>query len=68
MRIILFSGSHPRHLFVNREILKYFDNALVVVMEREHLLPNPPQDLLQHDKALFRRHFENFRKIREAKP
>ena len=25
MKLILFSGSHPRHLYVNSEIIKHFD-------------------------------------------
>ena len=59
MKIVLFSGNHPRHLFVNREILKYFDEALVIIMEREELIPSPPKGLSALDKTLFSRHFEN---------
>ena len=63
MRLILFSGSHPRHLFVNRELLKHFDETLIIVMEREELLPLPPKNLLQHDKDLFNKHFQNRSKV-----
>lgn len=59
MKLVLFSGSHPRHLFVNQNIPKYFDEVLVIVMQREELLPEPPQDLSTHDKALFSKHFQN---------
>lgn len=59
MKLILFTGNHPRHLFVNREILKYFDEALVIVMAREELIPIPPTDLTLSDKKLFSRHFGN---------
>ena len=58
-KAVLFSGTHPRHLFINKEVLKYFDDVLVVVMEREELLPDPPLDLVTRDKNLFMRHFEN---------
>ena len=58
-KAVLFSGTHPRHLFINKEVLKYFDEVLVVVMEREELLPDPPLDLVTRDKNLFMRHFEN---------
>ena len=59
MKLILFSGDHPRHLFVNKEVMKYFDNILVIVMQREELLPQPSNDLNPHDKNLFKKHFEN---------
>ena len=59
MKLILFSGNHPRHLFVNSEIIKYFDNTLVIIMEREELQPSPPNDLTAHDKSLFLKHFSN---------
>ena len=57
MRLVLFSGNHSRHLFVNREIVKYFDEALLIVMEREEVLPVPPGDLISSDKELFSKHF-----------
>lgn len=66
MKLVLFSGTHPRHLFVNREALKYFDDVLVIVMEREELLPRPPEDLTRHDRDLFTRHFVNRNKVEAA--
>ena len=65
MKLVLFSGTHPRHLFVNREVLKYFDDILVIVMEREHLLPSPPPGISKKEELLFRFHFENRFKIEE---
>ena len=59
MKLILFSGTHPRHLFINQELLKHFDETLVVLMEREELLPEPPAPLLSHDRDLFIKHFKN---------
>ena len=59
MKLILFSGDHPRHLFVTKEILKYFDDIFVVVMQREQLLPDLPGEINDHDKRLFQTHFEN---------
>jgi folate-dependent phosphoribosylglycinamide formyltransferase PurN len=63
MKLILFSGNHARHLYVNREILKYFDEALVIIMKREELIPSPPKDLSSLDKKLFSKHFENRNKV-----
>lgn len=59
MRLVLFSGDHPRHLFVNKKVLEFFDDVFVIVMEREYLLPEPPSHLDNHDKELFQMHFEN---------
>ena len=59
MKLILFSGDHSRHLFVNKTILEFFDEVFIVIMEREELLPEPPSDLCDHDKQLFKLHFEN---------
>ena len=39
MKLVLFTGNHPRHLFVNKEVVKYFDEALLIVMDREEVLP-----------------------------
>ena len=59
MKLILFSGDHPRHLFVNKSILEFFDEVFIVIRKREELLPEPPSDLCDHDKQLFKLHFEN---------
>ena len=66
MKLILFSGDHPRHLFVNKDVPKYFDEALIIIMRREELLPNPPKNLSTHDKNLFKTHFENRYKVEAA--
>lgn len=66
MRLILFSGDHPRHLFVNKEVLKYFDETLIIVMRREEVVPNPPEYLTKHDRELFQRHFENRFKVESS--
>ena len=59
MKLILFSGSHPRHLFINKRVLDFFDDVLVIVMQREEVLPEPPSNLNQLDKKLFIKHFAN---------
>lgn len=59
MKLVLFSGTHPRHLFVNQEIIKYFDEVLVIVMQREHLIPNSPKGIVEIDRQNFIRHFKN---------
>lgn len=66
MKAIIFSGSHNRHLYVNSSVLKYFDETLVVIMERENVLPSTPSNLSERDKKNFETHFNN-RKIIEEK-
>ena len=58
MRVLLFSGSHSRHLFVLQKLLKLDATFRVVVMERESLLPSPPENISKHDLTNFSRHFE----------
>ncbi len=66
MKLVLFSGTHTRHLFVNKETLNYFKEVLVIVMEREELLPLPPENLTQHDKDIFTKHFVSRNKVETA--
>ena len=58
MRVLLFSGSHSRHLFVLAKLLKLDASFRVVVMERESVMPLPPESITKHDLANFSRHFE----------
>jgi methionyl-tRNA formyltransferase len=57
MKILLFSGSHPRHLFVHKALVENFDIAGVVLMRREEMLPEVPAGTSAHDAKNFRRHF-----------
>ena len=63
MKLILFSGTHPRHLYVNSKILKHFNECLIIVMDRKGLIPEIPKKLNKHDKNLFIKHFKNRRKV-----
>lgn len=58
MRVLLFSGSHSRHLFVLQKLLKLDATFRVVVMERESLLPSLPENISKHDLTNFSRHFK----------
>ena len=57
MKLLLFSGSHSRHIFVNLEVLKHCDEALCLIIEREEVEPAPPKDISDKDKCLFIKHF-----------
>ena len=58
MRILLFSGSHPRHLFIHRALFAQFEICGVVAMQREQLIVAPPAGITDHDRQLFVRHFD----------
>lgn len=57
MRVILFSGTHPRHLYIHEEIIRLGVECAVVVMQREQLIPEPPKNIPEKDKRNFIRHF-----------
>ncbi len=57
-KTILFSGSHSRHLFVHKKILEIFDEVLVIVVNRENVIPPIPLGLDGIDKINFIRHFK----------
>ena len=57
MKVLLFSGTHPRHLYVHRAILGAFEVCGVVCMRREEMLPQPPPGTSAHDAENFQRHF-----------
>ncbi|ARJ66555.1 hypothetical protein WV31_13195 [Magnetospirillum sp. ME-1] len=59
MKILLISGSHPRHFFVHRAVRERFDVAGVILMQREDLLPEPPAGIAEHDRLNFIRHFSD---------
>tara|TARA_B100001250_G_scaffold410618_1_gene437431 strand:+ start:1189 stop:1998 length:810 start_codon:yes stop_codon:yes gene_type:complete len=64
MKLLLFSGTHSRHLYVNKEIIKHFKETLVIIMEREELIPNPPSNIDENDRNNFIKHFKN-RSVKE---
>ena len=57
MKVLLISGSHPRHQSVHSQILENFDICGMVVYEREELIPPPPEGIHQRDSNNFIRHF-----------
>lgn len=57
MKLLLFSGSHSRHLFLHRELVRQFDVEGVVCMQRESSMPLPNPDWSDHYQKLFSHHF-----------
>lgn len=68
MRILLFSGSHARHVYVHQQIIDSdsIEVAGIVSMQRESTLPDPPDDWPAHDQELFRHHFERREVVEQA--
>lgn len=59
MKILLLTGSHPRHLFLVNELVNTgFVSAHVMEM-REEFIPNPPSGLEEIDHTNFIRHFRD---------
>jgi len=58
VKVLLFSGSHPRHTFIHQAILDLNIECAAVVMEREDLIPKPPSNISQKDRDNFIRHFQ----------
>ena len=65
-KVLIFSGSHPRHLFINRLFLQFKTELSIVIMEREELIPKTPMNLPLKDTENFERHFRE-RNIAEEK-
>ena len=71
MKVLLFSGSHSRHVFVHEHILKNFDVCGVVVMEREPTVPgnkvkgnkNPISIWPEDVQNLYKEHFDKRDKV-----
>lgn len=59
MKIVLFSGSHSRHVYLHQQILKNFDVTGIVCMYRESVLPSADENWPGHDQELFKIHFQN---------
>ena len=57
MRVLLLSGSHPRHSFVHSEFFNHASEIAAIVMQRESLMPEPPAGTSGHDSDLFKKHF-----------
>lgn len=66
MRILILSGSHPRHLFVHKALLECGIDCSAVIMERESLIPSLPHGVNSRDARLFNQHFQTRYEKEEA--
>ena len=58
MRLVLVSGSHPRHLYVMRKMIETGLVVGLVLMKRENMIDDTPDDLSDHLKQLYIHHFQ----------
>jgi len=63
MKIILFSGSHSRHIYVHKAIAEKFEVSGIVAMNREDTFPVVESEYTEHDQKLFVEHFRKREEI-----
>lgn len=59
MKVTLFTGSHPRHLFLAASLYNAGLLEGLLIEEREHFIPMPPHNLSVIDHDNFVRHFQD---------
>lgn len=59
MKVLLLTGSHPRHLYVVNELVKTGFVTAHVMEKREAFVPQPPLGLEKIDLTNFIRHFKD---------
>jgi methionyl-tRNA formyltransferase len=57
LKIIIFTGSHARHLYVHQEVIRHSTECAIVLMEREQIIPNIPSGIPKVDQRNWERHF-----------
>ncbi len=57
MKIVIISGSHPRHLYVVNKMLETGLVVGLVLMQREQMVEDTPEFLSLHIKKLYEKHF-----------
>jgi folate-dependent phosphoribosylglycinamide formyltransferase PurN len=66
MKILLITGSHPRHKFLARKIAETEALSSIICQKRESFVPEAPEELDDNLTELYSRHFKN-REISENK-
>lgn len=59
MKVVLLTGSHPRHLHVVNQLVSTGYVVGHVIEQREEFLPQPPSGLEEQDRINFVRHFQD---------
>lgn len=59
MKIILITGSHPRHKFIANKIAETGNLDLIISQKREPFVPQPPENLDMNLSEMYVKHFNN---------
>jgi len=59
MRVIIMTGSHPRHYYVAEQLIKTGKVVGYLIEQRGSFVPSPPPHLTEQDKQNFVRHFHD---------
>ncbi|GIO86601.1 hypothetical protein J25TS5_35330 [Paenibacillus faecis] len=59
MKLLLLTGSHPRHLYFAQTLYNAGYLTSLIIEQREEFLPLPPANIEESDKKLFLRHFQD---------
>jgi methionyl-tRNA formyltransferase len=65
MKILILSGSHPRHNFVSNEIKRFGYKTAEIKMTRESLDVSLPVNIVERDRELFIHHFKTRTELEE---
>lgn len=58
IRLLIISGSHPRHEYAVAPLKELELETLSIQIQRENMIPDPPNNIASRDIANFKRHFE----------
>jgi len=59
MKVLLLTGSHPRHLYVVNQLINSGCVIGHIMEQREEFIPQPPYGLEEQDRINFIRHFKD---------
>jgi len=66
VKVLLFSGTHARHMFIHRALIALGIDYFAIVMDREDVLPRAPEGLPKIDTENFDRHFRDRHAVENA--
>jgi len=65
VKLLVISGSHPRHVYATAPLLELGFETLFVQIQREDMIPEAPSNLAVRDKENFQRHFRQRKEAEE---
>lgn len=65
MKLVVFAGNQPRHLYVVSRLLEKFPELRLLLMTRESMQVVPPDDCAPRDRELLLKHFVRRAEVEE---